>query len=48
MEIIKVRKTFQSGGTDNDFLNTTPMAQEIITGIEKWGLQQIKLLNNQE
>lgn len=30
---------------DNDFLNTTSMGQEMITGIEKWRLQQIKQLN---
>lgn len=42
--MIKDRKTLQNGGTDNDFLNTTPMAQEIKTGIEKWGLQHIKHL----
>lgn len=41
-KMIKDRKTFQDRGTGNDFLNTTPISQEIIAGIEKRGLQQIK------
>jgi hypothetical protein len=31
-----IGKTLQDLGTDNNFLNRTPVAQEIITRIDKW------------
>lgn len=37
-------KTLEELGTDKDFVNRTPMAQELVSRINKWNRIKLKIL----